>query len=186
LGWAVTLTHLLSSSAFLTYLVTDGLPESSPPSFTLLAEGDQEGSLTSLHRGEEPKALRLVVTVPTCLDRSLAPEGKQVVRIMALAPRADASCWGPGEAAYRRAKEKWEARVNRLAKASAEEPEPEAEPKAEESPTRPRDESGRRALPIPHTAGRAAKPAAPMPTGVLLIWVSVVTVLTVLALDLLR
>ena len=61
-----------------------------------------------------------------------------------------------------------------------------AEPTIEEPPARPRDESGRRALPIPQTLGRAAKPAAPMPTAVLLVWVSAVTVLTVLALDLLR
>ena len=61
-----------------------------------------------------------------------------------------------------------------------------AKPTIEEPPIQPRDKSGRRALPIPQTAGRAAKPTAPMPTGLLLIWVSAVTVLTVLALDLLR
>jgi serine/threonine protein kinase len=61
-----------------------------------------------------------------------------------------------------------------------------AEPTSQQPPLQARDKSGRRALPIPQTTGRAAKPAAPMPTGLLLVWVSAVTVLTVLALDLLR
>ena len=57
---------------------------------------------------------------------------------------------------------------------------------ASDPPDRPRDESGRRGMQVPPTAGRRLPPPPPLPASLLVMVIGVATVLTVVALDWLR
>jgi hypothetical protein len=57
---------------------------------------------------------------------------------------------------------------------------------ASDPPGRARDQSGRRGIRIPTTAGRRIPPAPPLPASLLVMVIGVATVLTVVALDWLR
>ncbi|MCX8117979.1 MAG: NAD(P)/FAD-dependent oxidoreductase [Desulfobacterota bacterium] len=97
-----------SLSCFILYLATDlNLKELKVPYFTYLRSiSDLEEEYRMMRRGEVPKNPTLIVTVPTILDPSLAPEGKHVLKVLALAPYAYRETWGRKDPAqYREVKE---------------------------------------------------------------------------------
>ena len=97
-----------SLSCFILYLATDlNLKEMGFPYFTYLRSlSDLEEEHRMLKRGEIPKNPTLIVSIPTLLDPSLAPEGQHLLKVLVVAPYQYQERWGSGNSeTYQRIKE---------------------------------------------------------------------------------
>ena len=103
-----------SLSCFILYLATDlNLKEVGLPYFTYLRSlSDLEEEYHMMQRGEIPKNPTLIVSVPTLLDPSLAPEGKHIVKVLVIAPYHYQERWGGGDSeTYCRLKEEFSQKI---------------------------------------------------------------------------
>jgi prolycopene isomerase len=103
-----------SLSCFILYLATDlNLRERGFPYFTYLRSlSDLEEEYHMMQRGEIPKNPTLIVSVPTLLDPSLAPEGKHIVKVLVVAPYHYQERWGAGDSeTYHRIKEEFSQKI---------------------------------------------------------------------------
>lgn len=103
-----------SLSCFILYLATDlNLKEMGLPYFTYLRTlSDLEEEHRMMKRGEIPKNPTLIVSVPTLLDPSLAPEGQHILKVLVVAPYHYEGRWGArNPEAYQRIKEEFSKRV---------------------------------------------------------------------------
>jgi len=85
-----------SLSSFILYVATDlDLNEMGLPYFTYVrALSDLEEEYQMMRRGEIPKNPTLIVSVPTLLDPSLAPNGQHILKILVIAPYQYREEWG--------------------------------------------------------------------------------------------
>ena len=83
--------YIPSLSAVLLYvaLPSDCFPEKWPYFVSIHSSNDPEVENAALEDGRMDMEMHLVITTPTILDPSLAPEGKHSLKILAHAPRAD-------------------------------------------------------------------------------------------------
>jgi prolycopene isomerase len=103
-----------SLSCFILYMATDlDLKRMGLPYFTYLrALSDLEEEYRMMRRGEIPKNPTLIVSIPTLLDPSLAPEGRHIVKALVVAPFNYKERWGSGNPeAYRRIKEEFSQKI---------------------------------------------------------------------------
>ena len=103
-----------SLSSFILYLATDlNLKGRGLPYFTYLRSlSDLEEEDRMARRGEVPKNPTLIVSIPTLLDPSLAPEGEHLVKVLVPVPYFYREEWGKGDAEkYRAVKEEFSERV---------------------------------------------------------------------------
>lgn len=103
-----------SLSCFILYLATDlTLRERGLPYFTYLRSlSDLEEEFRMMQRGEIPKNPTLIVTIPTLLDSSLAPEGQHLIKVLAVVPYHYQERWvGGGSGTYRQIKEEFSQRI---------------------------------------------------------------------------
>lgn len=103
-----------SLSCFVLYLATDlKLRERGLPYFTYLRSlSDLEEEFRMMQRGEIPKNPTLIVTIPTLLDPSLAPEGQHLIKVLVVAPYRYQERWGAGGSeTYRQIKETFSQRI---------------------------------------------------------------------------
>ncbi len=97
-----------SLSSFILYLTTDlNLKERGLPYFTYLRSlSDLEEEYRMMRRGEVPKNPTLIVTIPSLLDPSLAPEGKHLLKVLAVVPYSYQETWARKDPArYRQVKD---------------------------------------------------------------------------------
>jgi len=65
-----------------------------------------------MRRGEIPKNPTLIVSIPTLLDPSLAPEGQHILKVLVVAPFNYQERWGTGDPeTYRRFKEEFSRQI---------------------------------------------------------------------------
>jgi phytoene dehydrogenase-like protein len=85
-----------SLSSFILYVATDlNLKGMGLPYFTYLrALSDMEEEYRMMQRGEIPKNPTLIVSIPTLLDPSLAPNGRHILKIMVVVPYQYGDEWG--------------------------------------------------------------------------------------------
>ncbi|MCJ7663412.1 MAG: NAD(P)/FAD-dependent oxidoreductase, partial [Desulfobacterales bacterium] len=84
-----------SLSSFLVYLgVRMDLDKRDLPYFTYLSTGDAQREYEQLLRGEMPDDPTVIITIPTLLDPSLAPQGHHIVRLMTPASYGFCNGWG--------------------------------------------------------------------------------------------
>lgn len=103
-----------SLSCFILYLATDlNLREMGLPYFTYLRSlSDLEEEHWMMLRGEIPKNPTLIVSIPTLLDPSLAPEGKHLVKVLVVTPYPYQERWGSGNPeTYQRIKEDFSLKI---------------------------------------------------------------------------
>jgi phytoene dehydrogenase-like protein len=103
-----------SLSSFVLYLATDlDLKGMGLPYFTYLRSlSDLEEEDRMVRRGEVPKNPTLIVSIPTLLDPSLAPEGEHLVKVLTPVSYFYREKWGKGDAeTYRRVKEEFSERI---------------------------------------------------------------------------
>ncbi|MBM4339316.1 MAG: NAD(P)/FAD-dependent oxidoreductase [Deltaproteobacteria bacterium] len=103
-----------SLSCFILYLTTDlNLRERGLPYFTYLRSlSDLEEEYQIMQRGEIPKNPTLIVSIPTLMDPSLAPEGQHIVKVLVVAPYHYQERWGAGDSkTYRRIKEEFSRKI---------------------------------------------------------------------------
>jgi prolycopene isomerase len=103
-----------SLSCFILYLATDlNLSKMGLPYFTYLRSlSDLEEEFRMMQRGEIPKNPTLIVSIPTLLDPSLAPEGKHIVKVLVVAPYHYREKWGGmNSGTYRRIKEDFSKKI---------------------------------------------------------------------------
>lgn len=103
-----------SLSCFILYLATDlNLKKLGIPYFTYLRSlSDLEEEYRIMQRGEVPKNPTLIVSIPTLLDSSLAPNGEHIVKVLVVAPYHYQERWGAGDDdAYRRIKEEFSQKI---------------------------------------------------------------------------
>ncbi len=99
-----------SHSCFILYLGTDlDLKKGSIPYFTYLrALSDLEEEDRMLRRGDIPKNPTMILSIPTLLDPSLAPEGQHLLKVIVTAPYHYRDRWGKGDPeTYRNLKEEF-------------------------------------------------------------------------------
>lgn len=99
-----------SLSSFILYVATDlDLNEMGLPYFTYLrALSDLEEEYRMMRRGEIPKNPTLIVSIPTLLDPSLAPNGQHLLKVLVVAPYHYQERWGvTSPETYRRVKEEF-------------------------------------------------------------------------------
>lgn len=103
-----------SLSCFILYLATDlNLQGMGLPYFTYLRSlSDLEKEHRMMKQGEVPKSPTLIVSIPTLLEPSLAPEGKHLVKVLVVAPYHYREGWGSGNPeTYRRTKEDFSQKI---------------------------------------------------------------------------
>ncbi len=103
-----------SLSCFILYLGTDlNLKEMGLPYFTYLRSlSDLEEEYRMMRRGEVPKNPTLIVSIPTLLDPSLAPEGHHILKILVVAPFHYQERWGvTNPETYQRVKEEFSKKI---------------------------------------------------------------------------
>lgn len=103
-----------SLSCFVLYLVTDlNLSQMGLPYFSYLRSlSDLEEEFRMMQRGEIPKNPTLILSIPTLLDPSLAPEGKHIVKVLVVAPYHYQGRWGGMDSeASRRIKEDFSKKI---------------------------------------------------------------------------
>ncbi len=88
-----------SHSGFILYLATDlDLKKKDIPYFTYLRSlSDLEEEDRMLQRGEIPKNPTLILSIPTLLDPSLAPEGKHLLKVLVTVPYHYREQWGKAD-----------------------------------------------------------------------------------------
>lgn len=99
-----------SLSSFILYAATDlNLGEMGLPYFTYLRSlSDLEEEYRMMQRGEIPKNPTLIVSIPTLLDPSLAPNGQHLLKVLVVAPYHYQERWGvTSPETYRRVKEEF-------------------------------------------------------------------------------
>ncbi len=99
-----------SLSCFILYAATDlNLRKMGLPYFTYLRSlSDLEEEYRMMQRGEVPQNPTLILSIPTLLDRSLAPKGKHLLKVLAMVPYHYRDGWGRGNPEdYRRIKEEF-------------------------------------------------------------------------------
>jgi prolycopene isomerase len=99
-----------SLSSFILYAATDlNLKEMGLPYFTYLRSlSDLEEEYRMMQRGEIPKNPTLIVSIPTLLDPSLAPNGQHLLKVLVVAPYHYQERWGvTSPETYRRVKEEF-------------------------------------------------------------------------------
>lgn len=103
-----------SLSSFILYAATDlNLKEMGLPYFTYLRSlSDLEEEYRMMRKGEIPKNPTLIVSIPTLLDPSLAPNGQHILKILVVAPYHYQERWGAGDPeTYRRIKEEFSQKI---------------------------------------------------------------------------
>lgn len=85
-----------SLSSFILYVATDlNLNGMGLPYFTYLRSlSDLEEEYRMMRRGEIPKNPTLIVSIPTLLDPSLAPNGRHILKILVVTPYQYREEWG--------------------------------------------------------------------------------------------
>jgi prolycopene isomerase len=85
-----------SLSCFILYVATDlDLKGMGLPYFTYLRSlSNLEEEYRMMQRNEIPKNPTLIVSIPTLLDPSLAPEGQHLMKVLAIAPYQYREGWG--------------------------------------------------------------------------------------------
>ncbi len=99
-----------SLSCFILYLATDlNVKEMGLPYFTYLRSlSDLEEEYRMMQRGEIPRNPTLIVSIPTLLDPSLAPEGEHILKVLVVAPFHYEKRWGSeNPETYQRTKEEF-------------------------------------------------------------------------------
>jgi beta-carotene ketolase (CrtO type) len=83
------------------------------PYFTYLRSlSDLEGEYRMIQRGEVPKNPTLVISIPTLLDPSLAPEGRHILKVLVVAPFHYQERWGSGNSeSYHQIKETFSQKI---------------------------------------------------------------------------
>ena len=97
-----------SLSCFILYLATDlDLKGMGFPYFTYLRSlSDLEEEDRVLRRGDIPRNPTMIVSIPTLLDPSLAPEGRHLIKVLVTAPYDYRGRWGRDDPeSYRQIKE---------------------------------------------------------------------------------
>lgn len=103
-----------SLSCFILYAATDlDLKGRGLPYFTYLRSlSDLETEYRMMKSGEIPQNPTLIVSIPSLLDPSLAPEGKHIVKVLVVAPFNYKERWGAGTPeAYRLIKEDFSQKI---------------------------------------------------------------------------
>jgi len=103
-----------SHSCFILYLATDlDLKKKEVPYFTYLRSlSDLEEEDRMLQRGEIPKNPTMILSIPTLLDPSLAPEGKHLLKVLVTVPYHYREQWGKADSElYQHLKEEFSQRV---------------------------------------------------------------------------
>jgi len=103
-----------SLSSFILYIATEmDLQKRGLPYFTYLRSiMDLEEEDRMLRRGEVPKNLTLMISIPTLLDSSRAPAGHHLMKVLAIVPYDYQKRWGAGEPEkYRQIKAEFSERI---------------------------------------------------------------------------
>ena len=82
-------TPSLSALLFYVALPEGSLPASWPYFVSMHSSLDQEAMSAALERGSLEQGLHIVITTPTLMDPSLAPEGHHSLKVLVHAPRAE-------------------------------------------------------------------------------------------------
>jgi phytoene dehydrogenase-like protein len=105
-----------SLSCFILYIATDlDVERTGLPYFTYLRFlSDLEEEDRILRRGEIPNHPTMIVSIPTLLDRSLAPSGRHLMRALVNVPYLHQEMWGKGDPEkYRHMKEEFSQKILR-------------------------------------------------------------------------